>query len=118
MSNRFNVVAALMGALAAIGCALVIYGCLLEQQFQLDLLQTSGIAGLNAYLAKVASHQLSFASFMVESLSGDGYARSAFVQGVGFWFVFVLTPVAALISACALAAPNRTSSRLRLVAAH
>ncbi|OUL84918.1 hypothetical protein CA603_24530 [Paraburkholderia hospita] len=82
-------------------------------------MHTSGIAGLDAYLTQVASHQLSFASFMVESVTGHCYARSAFVQGVGFWFVFVLTPAAALFSAASvLAAPNPTSWRLRLAAAH
>jgi hypothetical protein len=120
MSNRFNASAVFMAALAATGCALVIFGCLLEQQYQLDLLNTAGIAGLDAYLAQVASHQLSFASFMVESVTGHGYARGAFLQGVGFWFVFVLTPAAAafITAARVLGSSNRSGGRPRMAAAH
>ena len=100
MSNRNNTAAVVSfkfvlfvaAALAATGCALVIFGCAFEAQFQLDLLRASGPAALDAYLSHVASHQLPFAALMVESVTGGGYARSAFLQGVGFCFVFVLAP--------------------------
>ena len=128
MSNRNNAATAVSlkfvlivaAVLAATGCALVIFGCAFEAQCQLDLLRTSGPAALDAYLAQVASHQLSFAALMVESVTGHGYARGAFVQGVGFWFVFVLTPAAAAFIAAArvLGASNRLGGRLRIAAVH
>jgi hypothetical protein len=129
MSNRnnaanavsFKLVLTVAAVLAVTGCVLVIFGCLFEGQFQLDLLRTSGSAALDAYLAQVASHQLSFAAFMVESVTGHCYARGAFLQGVGFWFVFALAPAsAALIStARLLAARDRSMNpRHRLAPAH
>jgi hypothetical protein len=129
MSNRnnaavavsFKLVLTVAAALAATGCALVIFGCLYEGQCQLDLLRTSGSAALDAYLAHVASHQLSFAAFMVESVTGHCYARGAFLQGVGFWFVCVLAPAAAALISGArwFAAHDRsTNLRRRLAIAH
>jgi hypothetical protein len=80
-------------AIAATGCALVIYGCVREAASQLDLLQSSGRAALDAYLALVSSHQLDLAAFMVQSVAGNCYAFGAFAQGTGLWVAFVLTPV-------------------------
>jgi hypothetical protein len=116
-----KLVLTIAAALAATGCALVIFGCLFEGQFQLDLLRTSGFAALDAYLAQVASHQLSFAAFMVESVTGHCYARSAFLQGIGFWFVFAFAPASAALLSTArlLAARDRSMNpRLRLAPAH
>ena len=129
MSNRNNAATAVSlkfvlivaAVLAATGCALVIFGCAFEAQCQLDLLRTSGPAALDAYLAQVASHQLSFAALMVESVTGHGYAHGAFLQGVGFWFVFVLTPTSVVLISAAwwFAVRDRSMNpRLRLAAVH
>lgn len=107
--------------LAATGCALVIYGCVVEAQYQLDLLRMSGPAALDAYLAHVASHQLSFAAYMVESVTGRGYEYGAFLQGAGAWLVFVVTPVVTVLLCTArwFVASSRTMNpRLRLAAVH
>ncbi|MFM0144961.1 hypothetical protein [Paraburkholderia sp. RL18-085-BIA-A] len=107
--------------IALTGCALVIFGCAFEAQYQLDLLRASGPVALDAYLAHVASHQLSFAALLFESVTGHGYAHSAFLQGVGFWFVFVLAPTSiALLSAARWFAKRDRSvnPRLRLAAVH
>ncbi len=90
MSNRNNTAAnvslkfvlLVAAVLALTGCALVISGCAFEAQSQLDLLRASGPAAVDAYLAHVDSHQLSFAAFMLESVTGHGYAYGAFLQGV------------------------------------
>ncbi|MEX3969830.1 hypothetical protein AB4Y37_03750 [Paraburkholderia caribensis] len=129
MSNRnrtatavsFKFVLIVAAVLAAIGCILVFSGCAFEAQSQLNLLRASGPAALDAYLAHVDSHQLSFAAYMFASVSGHGYAYGAFLQGVGFWFVFVLAPLSAplLIAARWLAARDRkVNLRLRFAAAH
>ncbi len=127
MSNRnraaaavsFKFVLIVAAALALTGCALVIFGCVFEAQSQLDLLRASGPAAVDAYLAHVDSHQLSFAAFMFESVSGHGYADGAFLQGVGFWFVFVLTPLsAALLLAERWLGSRYRSVSLRLSVAH
>ncbi|TFE36936.1 hypothetical protein E2553_45760 [Paraburkholderia dipogonis] len=86
MSSR-NSLFTVVAALAALGCALVIIGCAVESQSQLQLLRVAGTAGLDAYRAHVASHQLSFVGFMVESVTGHCYARGALVQGLGFWLI-------------------------------
>ena len=124
MSNRNKAATAvsfnlglIVAVLALTGCMLVVFGCLFEGQAQLDLLHTGGPAALDAYVARAASHQLSFAAFMVESVTGHCYARGAFLQGVGFWFVFVLTPLAAGLSSLArwFSARERTTDlRLRM----
>ncbi|WP_350357322.1 hypothetical protein [Paraburkholderia fungorum] len=105
--------------LAATGCALVIFGCAFEAQSQLDLLRASGPAALDAYLSHVSSHQLSFAALMVESVTGHGYAYGAFLQGAGFWFVFVLAPLSAalLTAARVFAVRDRSMSLVRRLAA-
>ncbi|BDC45351.1 hypothetical protein [Paraburkholderia terrae] len=129
MSNRnnaadtvsFQFVLIVAAVLALTGCALVIFGCAFEAQCQLDLLRTSGPAALDAYLAHVASHQLSFTALMVESATGHGYAYSAFLQGVGFWLVFVLAPLSAALLTAArwFAVRDRsTNLSLRLAAVH
>ncbi|BCZ85502.1 hypothetical protein PTKU64_91770 (plasmid) [Paraburkholderia terrae] len=129
MSNRnhaataasFKFVLIVAAVLALTGCVLVIFGCAFEAQSQLDLLRASGPAAVDAYLAHVDSHQLSFAAFMLESVTGHCYAYGAFLQGVGFWFVFVLSPlsVALLIAVRWLAARDRNVNlRLRFAAAH
>jgi hypothetical protein len=129
MSNRKNAATAVsfkfilivVAALALTGCALVIFGCAFEAQNQLDLLRASGSAALDSYLMRVGSHQLSFAALMVESVSGHGYAYSAFMQGAGLWFVFVLSPLSAALLTAArwLAVRDRsTNQRVRLVAVH
>lgn len=129
MSNRnhadtavsFKFVLIVAAVLALTGCVLVIFGCAFEAQSQLDLLRASGPAAVDAYLAHVDSHQLSFAAFMLESVTGHCYAYGAFLQGVGFWFVFVLSPlsVAVLIAVRWLAARDRNVNlRLRFAAAH
>jgi hypothetical protein len=129
MSNRNNTADAVSvkfvlivaAVLAATGCALVIFGCVFEAQCQLDLLRTSGPAGLDAYLARVDSHQLSFAALMVESVTGHCYARGAFLQGVGFWIVFIVTPLAAaLISVTRwlVMHKRKANQRLRVAFAH
>ncbi|CAD6556536.1 hypothetical protein LMG28727_06132 [Paraburkholderia kirstenboschensis] len=103
--------------LALTGCALVVFGCAFEAQGQLDLLRASGPAALEAYLAHVGSHQLSFAALLVESVTGHGYGYGAFVQGVGFWFVFVLAPLSVVLLTAArwFAVRDRsTNPRLRL----
>jgi hypothetical protein len=129
MSNRnhaatavsFKFVLIVAAVLALTGCVLVIFGCAFEAQSQLDLLRASGPAAVDAYLAHVDSHQLSFAAFMLESVTGHCYAYGAFLQGVGFWFVFVLSPlsVALLIAVRWLAARDRNVNlRLRVAVAH
>jgi hypothetical protein len=117
----FQIVLIVAAVLALMGCALVIFGCAFEAQGQLDLLRASGPAALDAYLAHVGSHQLSFAALMVESVTGHGYAYGAFLQGVGFWFVFVLAPLSAvlLIAVRWLAVRDQgTNLRLRIAAVH
>jgi hypothetical protein len=129
MSNRkhaatavsFKFVLIVVASLALTGCALVFFGCAFEAHSQLDLLRTSGPAALDSYLAHVGSHQLSFTALMVESVSGRGYAYSAFVQGVGLWFVCALAPLsAALLTATRWFAvrDRSTNYRLRLAAIH
>jgi hypothetical protein len=129
MSNRnhaatvvsFKFVLIVAAVFALTGCALVIFGCAFEAQSQLDLLRASGPAAVADYLAHVDSHQLSFAAFMLESVTGHGYAYGAFLQGVGFWFVFVLAPLSAalLIAVRWLHARDRNVNlRLRFAAAH
>jgi hypothetical protein len=74
----------------------------------------------NASEGPIASHQLPFAAFMVESVTGHCYARGAFLQGAGFWFVFVLTPVVAgLVSLVRWfsARERNTDPRLRMAVA-
>ena len=129
MSNRNNTAAnvslkfvlLVAAVLALTGCALVISGCAFEAQSQLDLLRASGPAAVDAYLAHVDSHQLSFAAFMLESVTGHGYAYGAFLQGVGFWFVIFIAPLSAalLIAVRWLGARERNVNlRLRFAAAH
>lgn len=86
MSSR-NSLFTVVAVLALLGCILVIIGCALESQFQLQVLRISGAAGLDAYRTHVVSHQLSFVAFMTESVTGHCYARGAFAQGVGFWLI-------------------------------
>lgn len=127
MSNRnhaatavpFQFVLIVAAVLALTGCALVIFGCALEAQSQLDLLRASGPAALDTYLAHVGSHQLSFGALMVESVTGHGYAYGAFIQGVGFWFVFVLAPLSVVLLTAArwFAVRDRRTS-LHLAMAH
>ncbi|MFM0756093.1 hypothetical protein [Paraburkholderia strydomiana] len=126
MSNRnhaatavsFQFVLIVGAVLALTGCALVICGCAFESQSQLDLLRAHGPAALDAYLAHVGSHQLSFAALMVESVTGHGYAYGAFVQGVGFWFVFVFAPFSAAVLAAVhwFAVRDRNVNHRRLAA--
>ncbi|PNE59665.1 hypothetical protein A8H39_00505 [Paraburkholderia fungorum] len=86
------------GLIALAGAIIVIFGCAYEANAQFQLLQGSGRAALEAYLAHVSTHQLSFGAFLVESVTGHCFAASAAIQGVGFWLVFVLAPlVAALV---------------------
>ena len=121
MAVSFKFVLIVAAVLALTGCAMVIFGCAFEAQSQLDLLRASGPAAVDAYLAHVDSHQLSFAAFMLESVTGHCYAYGAFLQGVGFWFVFVLAPLsAALLTAVRwLAGRDRNMNlRLRFAAAH
>ena len=117
----FKFVLTVAAVLALTGCALVIFGCAFEAQSQLDLLRASGPAALDSYLAHVGSHQLSLAALMVESVTGHGYAYSAFMQGVGLWFVFVLAPLSAalLFAVRWFAVRDRsTNRRVRLAAVH
>ncbi|WP_027800285.1 hypothetical protein [Paraburkholderia dilworthii] len=106
--------------LVLMGCALVISGCAFEAQSQLDLLRAHGPAALDTYLAHVGSHQLSFAALMVESVTGHGYVYGAFMQGVGFWFVFVLTPLSAALLAAVrwFAVRDRNANHRRLATVH
>ncbi|TDN59047.1 hypothetical protein [Paraburkholderia sp. BL10I2N1] len=110
-----------VAVLAATGCALVIFGCVFEARWQLDLMHAGGRAALDAYTDRVASHQLSFAAFLVESVTGRCYARSALLQGVGFWFIFVIAPVVAGFVGFvrwASARERRAYQQLRLAVAH
>jgi hypothetical protein len=119
VSYKFALIVAAVVIL--VGCVLVISGCAFEAQSQFDLLRTSGPAALDAYLAKVSTHQLSFTEFMVDSVTGHGYARGAFLQGVGFWFVFFLAPtLAALLSVARWFADRNQMSNpsLSLAAVH
>lgn len=102
-----------------VACVLAATGCAFEAQSQLDLLRASGPAALDAYLSHVSSHQLSFAALMVESVTGHDYAYGAFLQGAGFWFVFVLASLsAALLTAARLfAVRDRSMSLVRRLAA-
>ncbi|MDQ7979952.1 hypothetical protein QYH69_22175 [Paraburkholderia sp. SARCC-3016] len=121
MSNRNNTAANVAAFLALTGCLLVIFGCAFEAKSQLDLLRASGPAALDAYLEHVDSHQLSFAAFMLESVTGHCYAYGAFLQGVGFWFVFVFAPLSAalLIAVRWLDSRERdVNLRLHCAAAH
>ncbi|MGF6768569.1 hypothetical protein P3T18_001039 [Paraburkholderia sp. GAS199] len=121
MAVSFKFVLIVAAVLALTGCALVIFGCAFEAQSQLDLMRASGPPAVDAYLAHVDSHQLSYAAFMLESGTGHGYAYGAFLQGVGFWFVFFLAPLsAALLTAVRwLVARDRSmNTRLRFAAAH
>ncbi|CAB3754650.1 hypothetical protein [Paraburkholderia humisilvae] len=83
------------GLTALVGGIVVLYGCAYEASAQVHLLQGSGRAALDAYLAQVSAHQLSFGAFLVESVTGRCYAISAAVQGLGFWMVFGIAPVVA-----------------------
>lgn len=115
----FQSVLIVAAVIALTGCALVIFGCAFEAQSQLDLLRVSGPAALDTYLAHVGSHQLSFAAFMVESVTGRGYAYGARLQGVGLWFVFVLAPLSAvLLTAARWFAVRDRSTSLRLAVVH
>lgn len=129
MSNRKNTAMAVssefvlivVAAIVLTGCALVIFGCAFEAQAQLALLRASGPVALDSYLAHVRSQQLSLAAFMVESVTGHGYAYSAFMQGVGLWFVFVLASLSAalLFAVRWFAVHDRsTNRRARLGAVH
>jgi hypothetical protein len=95
----------------AIGCAMVIYGCVYEANSQLHLLQGEGRAALDVYVGHVSSHQLPFAAFMLESVTGHCYAHGAFLQGAGFWVVLFVAPLVAAIvllaRSCAGASPRR-----------
>jgi hypothetical protein len=83
-------------ALVALAGILVIFeGMAYEQYAQYHLLLKSGPAAVDAYRAFVASHQLTFIDFLVDSVTGRCYAISALVQGVGFWILFILTPLVA-----------------------
>ncbi|CAE6864302.1 hypothetical protein R75461_08168 [Paraburkholderia nemoris] len=93
----FQLILIVAAVLALMGYALVIFGCAFEAQGQLDLLRASGPAALDAYLAHVGSHQLSLAALMFESVAGHGYAYGAFLQGVGFGFVFFIAPLSAAL---------------------
>ncbi|TCG02770.1 hypothetical protein BZM27_53370 [Paraburkholderia steynii] len=56
-----------------------------------------------------------------DSVTGHCYAYGAFLQGVGFWFVFVIAPLSAalLIAVRWLGARERNVNlRLRCAAAH
>ena len=126
MSNRNNAVASLnvpfiVAAVALTGCMLVVFGCVFEAQAQLDLLHSGGPAALDAYLGRVSSHQLPFAALLVESITGHCYARGAFLQGIGFWVVFALTPavagVASLVRWFASRVQN-TGTRFRTAVFH
>lgn len=118
VSLQFVLIVAAVIALT--GCALVIFGCAFEAQSQLDLLRVSGPAALDTYLARVGSHQLSFAALMVQSVTGHGYAYGAFVQGLGFWFAFVLAPLSAALLAAVrwFAIRDRCAISRRLAAVH
>lgn len=80
---------------AAIGCALVLYGGVYELKSQQDLLHSGGLVAFNTYMNGVASHRLSLCGFMVESLTGQCHAYGAFLKGAGLWTLFVLTPMVA-----------------------
>lgn len=82
---------------AVLGCLIVLVGVAVEASFQADLAKTS-LAALEAYQAQVSSHQLSIAEFLVESLTGGCYAHGAFLQGLGVWIVFALTPLVIAVS--------------------
>jgi hypothetical protein len=119
ISLKFVRVVAAVVALT--GCALVFFGCAFEAQCQLDLLRAFGPAALDAYLAHVASHQLSFAALMVESVTGHGYAYGAFLQGAGLWFVFAPAPLSAVLLTAVrwFAVRDRSMNpHLRLAAVH
>ena len=95
----------------AIGCAMVIYGCVYEANSQLHLLQGEGRAALDAYLNHVSSHQLPFAAFMVESVTGHCYAHGALLQGAGFWVVLFVAPLVAAIVLSARGLARASSGR-------
>jgi hypothetical protein len=130
MSNRkhesaavpFRSVLIFAAALVLIGCALVVFGCVSEAHYQLDLLRASGAGAVDAYLSQVTSHQLSFTAFMVESVTGHCYARGAFLQGVGFWFVFLLAPATIVLQSAmrrfVVRDQGANRPQRRLVAAH
>jgi hypothetical protein len=86
-----------VSVILAIGCAMVIYGCAYEANSQLHLLQDEGRTALDTYLSHVSSHQLPFAAFMLESVTGHCYAHGALFQGAGFWVVLFVAPLVAAI---------------------
>ncbi|SDR54575.1 hypothetical protein SAMN05443245_7459 [Paraburkholderia fungorum] len=119
VSVKFSLIVA--AVLVLIGCALVVFGCASEAHYQLDLLRASGAGAVDAYLSQVTSHQLSFAAFMVESVTGHCYARGAFLQGVGFWFVFVLAPATIVLQSALrrfVVRDQGANRPQRLIAAH
>lgn len=82
---------------ALLGIAIVFGGMAYEQTAQHHLLLDGGAAALDAYRTLVASHQLTFFAYMADSVTGRCYAISALVQGLGFWVLFVLTPLVACV---------------------
>ena len=83
-------------ALVALAGIMVIFsGMAYEQSAQYHLLLNGGPAVLDAYRTLVATHQLTLFAFLADSVTGRCYAISAFVQGVGFWILFILTPLVA-----------------------
>jgi len=92
---------------ALLGVAIVFGGIAYEQTAQHHLLLNGGLAALDAYRTLVASHQLTFFAFMADSVTGRCYAISAFVQGLGFWVLFVLTPLVACVLFLARLAARR-----------
>lgn len=78
---------------AGLGALFVIGGCVYEQSAQIHMLHSGGVAVLDTYLALVQSHQLSLGEFLVASVTGHCYSVSAVWQGIGFWLVFVVTPL-------------------------
>ena len=81
VSLQFVLIVAAVIALT--GCALVIFGCAFEAQSQLDLLRVSGPAALDTYLARVGSHQLSFAALMVQSVTGSAAQAAVHAHEAG-----------------------------------
>jgi hypothetical protein len=121
MSNRNNStrghslnLVLIVSVLVVTGCALIVFGCVFEAQSKLDLLRAGGPAALNAWLGQIESHKVPFAAFMFESVTGQAYVSGAFLKGLGFWFVFVVAPLVALIGVARFLASRERNMRLHV----
>lgn len=80
-----------------LGFYLILGSGVYEEHAKFMQLENGGFTALQVYRDQVIAHRLPLQAFMLESITGHGYAAGSTMLGLGLWMTFVVAPLVACI---------------------